>query len=249
MDASTIPVPSSQASRLLNSFTTFLTLTIHSLLHHRALYPPSTFLLTRAYNLPVPQSRHPAVCAWVNDAIASVAVRIRKGEVQRVAFVVYAAKKVSERWVFDVGAFPREGWGVADEGDDEAAQQLGGGGGEEGVNWTDVQEALRGALRRVAYAAESRPKLPPGCTFTLAVELRDDAPAPIGHPQPWIPAQPDLQPPTERSPADQGCAIGGESTTPLRSVQAGPLFFECWVEDGKQVSEPSSSGAQSNSTT
>ncbi|KAH8173466.1 HORMA domain-containing protein [Sarocladium implicatum] len=233
MDPSTVPVPSSQASRLLTSFTTFLTLAIHSLLHHRALYPRATFLLTRAYNLPVPQSRHPAVCAWVNDAITAIAARIRKGEVQRVVFVVYAKAKVVERWVFDVQGFPTEGWGMVEEEDENAVVQAP---GEDSVNWTDVQEALRGALRRIAYAAESRPELPPGCTFTLAVELRDGAPAPIGHPQAWIPAQPDLQPATQESPAGQGSSLGGESTTPLRSVQAGPLFFECWVEDGKEIS-------------
>jgi mitotic spindle assembly checkpoint protein MAD2B len=180
MDSQTVPVPvpSSQASRLLTSFTTFLTLTIHSLLHHRNLYPKATFLLTRAYNLPIPQSRHPGVCAWVNDAVSSIAVRLRKGEVQRVVFVVYTPiGKVLERWVFDVGLFPREGWGVEDDDDGDRGLQAQ---GEDGVNWTDVQEALRGALRRVAYAAESKPELPPGCTFTLAVELRDDAPAPIG---------------------------------------------------------------------
>ena len=79
--------------------------------------------------------------------------------------------------MFDVGLFPREGWGVEDDDDGDRGLQAQ---GEDGVNWTDVQEALRGALRRVAYAAESKPELPPGCTFTLAVELRDDAPAPIG---------------------------------------------------------------------
>ena len=96
---------------------------------------------------------------------------------QRVVFVVYAKAKVVERWVFDVQGFPTEGWGMVEEEDENAVVQAP---GEDSVNWTDVQEALRGALRRIAYAAESRPELPPGCTFTLAVELRDGAPAPIG---------------------------------------------------------------------
>jgi mitotic spindle assembly checkpoint protein MAD2B len=25
--------------------------------------------------------------------------------------------------------------------------------------------------------------------------------------------------------------VGGVRTTPIRSVQAGPLFFECWLEE------------------
>ncbi|KAG6017233.1 hypothetical protein E4U41_004253, partial [Claviceps citrina] len=58
----------SQASFLLSSFTNFLTVALHSILYHRALYPPASFLTARAYNLPVHQSRHPAVCAWIRDA-------------------------------------------------------------------------------------------------------------------------------------------------------------------------------------
>jgi len=58
------------------------------------------------------------------------------------------------------------GWG--DDDDAEGA-----------INWADVNEALRGALRRIAYAAETTPPPPEGCTFTLAIELHDEAPAPI----------------------------------------------------------------------
>ena len=57
----------------------------------------------------------------------------------------------------------------------------GGGGGseEDDVNMVDVNESLRGALRRIAYAGEKMKPLPAGCSFTLAVELRDKALAPI----------------------------------------------------------------------
>lgn len=27
--------------------------------------------------------------------------------------------------------------------------------------------------------------------------------------------------------------VGGVRTTPIRSVQAGPLFFECWLEEAR----------------
>ncbi|CZS83863.1 unnamed protein product [Fusarium graminearum] len=173
-------VPAAQASHLLSSFTTFLTLTLHTLLYHRGLYPATTFLTARALNLPVHQSRHPGLCTWINDAVSSVAAQLRKGTVRRIAIVMHAAKTfdVLERWVFDVETFP-VGWGdreernynpVLVEGVDE----------EGGVNWTDVNEALRGALRRISHAAEMLSALPEGSTFTLAVELRDGASAPIG---------------------------------------------------------------------
>ncbi|CEI68910.1 hypothetical protein FVEN_g11956 [Fusarium venenatum] len=222
-------IPAAQASHLLSSFTTFLTLTLHTLLYHRGLYPATTFLTARALNLPIHQSRHPGLCTWINDAVSSVAAQLRKGTVRRIAIVMHAAKTfdVLERWVFDVETFPI-GWGDREERNYNPAL-VEGVDEEGGVNWTDVNEALRGALRRISHAAEMMSALPEGSTFTLAVELRDEASAPIGHPQHWIPSQPNLQPPTDTS-LTQGSAIGGQNTTPIRSVKAGPLFFECWIE-------------------
>lgn len=193
-------IPSSQAAGLLSSFTTFLTLTLHTLLYHRALYPAATFLTARALNLPVRQSRHPGLCGWIGDSVAAVSAQLRRGAVRRIAVAMHAAESfaVLERWVFDVEAFPA--WG--DAGMEEEEQALLAAGVEpeevedddddddedECVNWTDVNEALRGALRRVAHAAEMMPPLPAGSTFTLAVELRDEAAAPIGVGRCYIPS-------------------------------------------------------------
>ncbi|KAL6862885.1 hypothetical protein ACO1O0_003124 [Amphichorda felina] len=235
-DGPTLSMPASQASPLLSSFATFLTLAIHSLLYHRNLYAPETFLTARAYNLPVHQSRHPGVCTWVSDAVAAVAAQVQRAAVHRVVLAVHAPTRafaVLERWVFDVARFPD--WGSRDE--DGGGNIAGAGAGDaeddQQVNWTDVNEALRGALRRLAYAAEKMPRLPEGCTFTLAVELRDEASAPIGHPQEWIPSQPDLQPPSKGDARKEPLAVTSTQATPIRSVQAGPLFFECWVEQPK----------------
>ncbi|KAI9903850.1 hypothetical protein N3K66_000379 [Trichothecium roseum] len=113
-------------------------------------------------------------------------------------------------------------------------QQGGGGGGEEDgdgdeeVNWVDVEEGFRGALRRLAYAAEKMPDLPRGSTFSLAIEIKDAASAPIGYPQPWIPAQPSQQ---RRKGKAKTPPAKGVEVTPVRSIRAGPMFFECWVEE------------------
>jgi len=48
------------------------------------------------------------------------------------------------------------------------------------INWYDVDEQLRGALTRMAQTAEKMDPLPEGCTFTIAVELREEGHAPIG---------------------------------------------------------------------
>ncbi|KAI1079148.1 DNA-binding protein [Whalleya microplaca] len=263
-------LPPSQASHLLTSFTQFLTVCIHNILYYRAIYPAPTFLTSRAYNLPVHQSRHPKVCAWVRDAVDAVQAQLAAGAVERLAVVLYDAQaRVLERWMFDVAGFPawngffREAKGPRRREEDEEDQgQAGGGSGGGGrsdggagsgtasgnandkVNWTNVDEQLRAAVRRLAFAGEKMAPLPDGCTFTIAVELRGEGEAPIGHPQPWIPTQPSLQT-NSKDGRPPGEDVGGARTTPLRAVEAGPLFFECWVEEGKAKEELASSVSSS----
>ncbi|KAL6903984.1 zeta subunit of DNA polymerase [Trichoderma evansii] len=258
-------LPVFAAAPLLATFTSFLTIAIHSLLYHRNLYPSTSFLTARAFNLAVHQSRHPAVCTWINDAVSAISNQLNAGTVKRIVFVVHSnsSSKVRERWVFDVERFPA--WGIKNEAataadpeattshqqpedeedndseegeDEETAAEV-----QDAMNWADIHEALRGALQRLAYAAQGAEKLPAGCTFTLALELRDEAEAPIGHPQPWIPSEPNLQPPTKRKP-HQGESLKGTATKPVRSVRADPLFFECWLEQGS----PEPEVVNSNST-
>ncbi|CEJ92282.1 hypothetical protein VHEMI07943 [[Torrubiella] hemipterigena] len=234
------PFTPEQASRLLTSFTNFLTIATHSILYHRALYPAASFLTARAYNLPVHQSRHPGLCTWIRDAVASAADQIRAGAAHALFIVIYSpTSAVLERWVFDLSSFPASFGDKAKVSRDFKTGDTGG-----DVNWADVDEALRGALRRIAFRAEGKGKLPEGCTFTIAVELRDEAEPPISHPQVWIPSEPSLQVPSHRYP-HHGTARGGELTTPIRAVQAGPLFFECWVEE-REEEAASSSQAEEN---
>ncbi|KAL6818196.1 DNA-binding protein [Trichoderma sp. SZMC 28013] len=249
-------LPPHAANPLLSSFTSFLTIAIHSLLYHRHLYPSTSFLATRAYNLPVHQSRHPGLCTWISDAVAAIAVQLRAGSVRRIVLAVHSPSPsiVRERWVFDVHRFPA--WGTAAETDaptshqqqdqqqedlDEPPEDVDDAAAEK-LNWADIHEALRAALQRLAYAAQGAPKLPPGCTFTLALELRDEAEAPIGYPQPWIPSEGPLQPPTAEKP-HQGESLRGAATKPVRSVRADPLFFECWLEQGPSDTEAVSSNS------
>jgi mitotic spindle assembly checkpoint protein MAD2B len=202
-------LPLSQAQALLSHFTTFLTTTTHTLLYLRNLYPATTFLTTRGpHNFPVHQSRHPHVCAWIASAVASIREQLLAGNADRVVFVVHSPKAadgeavpragVVERWVFDVSSFPRfvgpdgeekkmkmktkagvKGKGKERDVDDDEGPEDEDVEEESPINWVDVQEQFRGALSRVSSAAETLPPLPRGCTFTLAVELRDEAPAPV----------------------------------------------------------------------
>ncbi|KAI1381857.1 DNA-binding protein [Hypoxylon crocopeplum] len=240
-------VPFDQATNLLTSFTQFLTVCIHNILYYRSIYPAQTFLTSRAFNLPVHQSRHPKVCSWIHDAVDAVEAQLVLGTVGRIAVVIYDGKaSVMERWMFDVAGFPawkgfKEARGLRADEEDEPAEGADSieSGTEAKVNWANVDEQLRATVRKLAFAGEKLGSLPEGCTFTIAVELRDDSEAPIGHPQPWIPTQSNLQ---TRAKDKQipGQDVGGAKTTPVRSVEAGPLFFECWVEEGKAKEQPSS---------
>lgn len=262
-------VPITEARALFNSFTSFLTVAIHTILYYRDIYPRQTFLSAKAFNLAVHQSRHPKVCAWINDAVDAVLTQLAKGAVDRVAVVIHSAPGTAlERWMFDVSHFPSWPGGIEamrnfrhgdprgddDEnasGDDNNAEAAieplpAGSDPPSAINWADVDEHLRGAVRRLAYAGEKMEPLPKACTFTVAVELRDEAHAPIGHPQPWIPTQSqEARPPGSHAvkrPATD------KTTVPIRSVEAGPLFFECWVEESKAKSVVQLTRSQSSNS-
>ncbi|GAB1319596.1 DNA polymerase zeta processivity subunit [Madurella fahalii] len=280
-DSSSLPLD--QSHELLSSFSSFLAVAIHNILYYRNIYPPATFLSTRAYNLPVHQNRHPKVCGWVSDAVDAVAAQLSTGHVSRIAIVIHSPfnrpfppppksnpqsqtpsqspkhslrpGSVLERWLIDTSRFPT--WPdsnstssnlptaattsramrdfsrvLAKESRTEETRDTLLLADSDALRWPDLDEQLRGALRRMASVAERMARLPDGCTFTVAVELDEEGRAPIGHPQPWIPSEPNLQP-ASKSKDQAGDDIGGVKTRPIRSVEAGPLFFECWVEEGK----------------
>ncbi|RMZ84731.1 hypothetical protein DV737_g1019, partial [Chaetothyriales sp. CBS 132003] len=87
---------------LLDTLTSFLTVCTHHIIFLRGLYPTRSFLATRAYNYPVRQNRHPAVCAWINDAIAAIRSQLSKSTVEKVQLCIYETEHnhVLERWTF-----------------------------------------------------------------------------------------------------------------------------------------------------
>ncbi|ELR02110.1 hypothetical protein VC83_09489 [Pseudogymnoascus destructans] len=264
-----IPILNTYTS-LLRTLTSFLTVAIHTLLYERALYPPTSFISARAYNYPVRQSRHPKVCEWVSDVVAAVEKEMAEGRVDKISFVVYDVADrrqavVQERWVFDVGAWPvvamtdrfvqfeepvrGKGKGVEmpvreEEGDREKE-----GGEEVKIHIVDIEEQLRATIRRLAYTAEKMPPLPEGCTYTVIVELRDDATPPIGHPQPWVPSPPALQKTVDKETdtTTEGPAIRGPRATPIRSVDSGAFVLETWVEQAAPPPEDKKEGKKAAS--
>ncbi|KAF2145558.1 uncharacterized protein K452DRAFT_349074 [Aplosporella prunicola CBS 121167] len=241
---------------LVAAFSSFLTVAVHTILHHRSLYPRTSFLTARAYNYPVHQNRHPQVCTWVSDAIAAVEAELFKGTVARVALVIYSAScKPLERFMWDVSRFP-----IVPRADFETP--FASSAAEEDVIQdkadlpADLEEQFRGALAKLAACESKLKPLPPGCTFTIAVELRETADPPVGHPQPWIPVEPNLQATksggraaasSDNNGRRRGEDLGGVKTMPVRAVDAGEMVFEMWIEEGKakmEIDEENTSSAE-----
>ncbi|KAG4429735.1 hypothetical protein IFR05_014786 [Cadophora sp. M221] len=239
---------------LHQTLTSFLTVAIHTILYTRALYPPRTFLTTRAYNFPVHQSRHPAVCEWINSAIASIAVLLQKGSVKRIVVPIFSGEgEVMERFMFDVERFPvvgeMERWTefeARDQNIDHISNPIPNPNlnvnindnpneGKAGVPRADIEEQLRGTIRRLDYACSRLSPLPDNCTFSIAVELRDehDVEPPIGNPQPWIPSEPSLQTGDKGESETIGKDLGGVRSVPIRLVEAGEFVLEAWIEEGR----------------
>ena len=224
----------------VTTFTDFLTVAIHTILYERGLYPERSFLVARKYNLAVRQSRHPKVCDWVNDAVTSVEAELYKGAVQTVAVVIYDGNgKPRERLVFDLSRFPT----VPPSELDVPLERVSADGSKVPViPAVDLEEQLRAFMNKLANCSPKLGITPKGCTFSIAVELRDDAAAPIGHPQPWVPAEVNTQP--DRAPVQNSRNV--RATIPLRTVRAGDMIFEAWIE---QVNVMGSEQPSSFSTT
>lgn len=178
------PLLLTTAHSLHTTLADFLVVAFHTILYERGLYPEQTFILTRAYNFPVRQNRHPKVCRWILDSVAAIQAQMLKNTVRRIAFVIYSqAGGVMERFMFDVDRFPVVG--EKEQFTEMVREQQGSEEGEDrlkgvGVNTVDVEEQLRAAIRVLAYCGGKLGDLPEGCTYTVVVELKDGAEPPIG---------------------------------------------------------------------
>lgn len=213
----------------VTAFTDFLTVAVHTILYERAIYPQPSFLSARKYNFAVRQNRHPKVCEWINDAVAAVEAELLKGSVERVAVVMYSKQnKPLERFVFDLGRFPV----VPTPELDVPMERLDSDGTKLPIlPSVDLEEQFRATMSRLTNCSASLQSLPQGCTFTVAIELRRTGEAPLGHPQPWVPAQ--------HGGAKDPAQKAQKRTTVIRSVTAGEMEFETWIED-LQVEESQS---------
>ena len=186
---------------LVDTLTSFLTVCTHHILYLRHVYPPRSFLSTRAYNYPVRQNRHPAVCAWINDAIAAIRDQLAKNTIANISLCIYECEsnRVLERWTFDLHSFPSVAkrdrdvpFSTTDGNYDEALAAK--------VNLVDLEATFRATLSRITTSSNRLKPLPepphgPECSFTLTIELAATADRPVGRleneERKWIAAEPD----------------------------------------------------------
>jgi mitotic spindle assembly checkpoint protein MAD2B len=242
-----------------------------------------SFLSARAYNYPVRQSRHPAVCRWINDAVAAIRDQLEKNTVEKVSLCIYECdeNRVLERWTFDLRSFPsvakrdRDVPFESSSNDDDGDQQdhpL-----ARKVNLADLEANFRATLSRISTSAAKLAPLPEGtgapeCSFTLTIEVKDDADRPVGRlekeERKWIAAEPELfdnstnlntNTSTEEGSSRQLKQKNEESAEPssksnskthaIRRLEAGELRMEVWVEESAaKFSYPSSSQSPSSTT-
>ncbi|RDW69748.1 hypothetical protein BP6252_08768 [Coleophoma cylindrospora] len=284
------PVQLTTQIALLQTLSSFLTVAIHTILYARSIYPaeyssPSlssppvplpphlqarthdesanrTFLLTRAYNFPVRQNRHPDVCKWILATISHIEALMKKGTVARIVVPIHhiSTGEVMERYIFDVSTFPsipanslyvpfEDTSLAAGPSATEREHENEDGKLAQPQSLVDIEEQLRATIRKLAYAAEKLDPLPEEeCTFTVAVELKDSETAepPIDHLGIWEASEPSLQPREKASATDnldegehskrkeRGRDIGGVKSVAVRNVEAGEFRIESWIEEGRR---------------
>jgi mitotic spindle assembly checkpoint protein MAD2B len=228
---------------LLDTLASFLTVVTHHVLYLRHLYPPVSFLSTRAYNYPVRQNRHPQVCTWISDAVSAIRDQFEKNTVEKVALCIYECdeNRVLERWTFDFRSFPSVAKRDRDVPFATTLEEDGTGDSllARRVNLADLEANFRATLSRISTAAAKLRPLPEGpgapeCSFTLTIEVKDTADRPVGRlereERKWIAAEPDS---FSDNPSESNKARGAPSpqTHAIRRLEASELRMEVWVEE------------------
>ena len=243
----------STQSSLIQTLCSFLTVSVHHILYLRSIYPRASFLCTRAYNFPARQNRHPAVCGWVTSAIDAIRDQLGKNTVEKVAICIFEVERnvVLEKWTFDLRTFP-----VVERVDrDTPFENCGEGSNvskinlDSKINIADVEAQFRAVLSRIDSASARLSTLPKHVeySFTISIEVRDDADRPVGmlekEERKWIAAEPehwgngDEQQDTSSGETQSRHRVAAckdyDRTVPIRRLEAGQLRMEVWVEESK----------------
>ena len=247
---------------LLDTLSSFLTVLTHHILYLRRIYPPVSFVTTRAYNYPVRQNRHPAVCQWINDAVLAIRDQLERNTVRTVSLCIFECTQntVLERWTFDLHSLPvvskRDRDVPFDSGSpvtttSNTTSTLPDTPLPTKINLTDLEASFRATLSRLSTTASKLTTLPSGPTapelsFTLTIELRDTADRPVGRisskERQWIAAEPDPFP--SETSTNTTTTTNEGSTHAVRRLEAGELRMEVWVEESAAKSSYATAAPQ-----
>lgn len=103
-----------------------------------------------------------------------------KGAVNRVTVNIYSQEaQILERFMFDVSAFPTVPLGEQLTTFEDPVSGLEAPNSRK-ISVVDVEEQLRAAVGKLAYCGNKLGPLPQDCSYTVAVELKEQADPPIG---------------------------------------------------------------------
>lgn len=232
---------------LVRQLCDFLCVAIHSILSHRRIYPADQFEQARVYRIAAPRARHPLLAAYINDAVAAVADELRRNVCKAVQVLILpslhgagtehtgnggaggggetesgveaADGPVYERFVFDLSDLPH-----VEQGDWHTPLR---GTVRDVVLDDQLEHQFRAALLKIATVSTTLGDLPDGCTFAIAIDLRDEKAQPA-EVERWLP---------DPLGAPQGSTRGddsrskGKTILPVRTVDFATLKFAVWMEE------------------
>ncbi|KAA8901437.1 DNA-binding protein [Sphaerosporella brunnea] len=212
---------------IVETFVEHVEVAIHTILYHREIYPRELFMATRMYNTAVKMCRVPRVARYVRDVVEQVGQQLQEGNVKVVSIVILSENRHPlERFSFNVSSFPQV------EKDRAHALLLHNNVGEGelvGTSLAELYEQFRALIMQISACSGKLGNLPENCTWTTSLELIEGSDAPKDHTRNWVVSE--RQKASWGSNAMTGLASGGVKSMPLRSIEAGAIGMDIWVEE------------------
>ena len=202
---------------VLDTFTDFLIVAIHQILHERKIYLSTTFLTAKRYNLSVQQIRHPGLCDYINHTATAVHRAILSGMVKRVSVVIFVQNLPREKFVFDISRLSQR---ILDTAGREIEL-------EESFPLVDAEEQLRAALSKLRDHCVSLDALDAQGTFSMALETDKDPALGSDDRQQWVNV------PQTGTAEDRCRGEHASNSVKIWSVEAGALAFDLWYETAR----------------
>jgi mitotic spindle assembly checkpoint protein MAD2B len=201
----------------------FIEVAIHTILYVRQIYPPDLFVRRKKYDMPVFQSRHPALNEYISGAVKAIADELLSGNIQKVVIVIKDKEQVAlERFIFSV-----QNMIEVDAYNRDVSVQ-------EAMTSATLSRYFRAFLVKLSMIESQLSALEPqdDASFAILLELRDDKEVPIGpqhemnqDPPPWVPAE--KQYTTSGTPDDAQLHL-------LRVVETGIVSLSLAVQESEE---------------